>query len=597
MTAFALPQLGELVADKYRVLRVVADGGMGIVFEAQHELLGKNVALKFPLPELAHVPSIVERFLAEARLCARIENEHVVRVLDVSKFGDLPYIVMELVIGTSLAKQMGTPWPPGKAAAFAVQILEGLEAVHALGVVHRDVKPENVLVVESARGPVLKLIDFGIAKDSLAREALKRLTHAGALLGTPAYMAPEQIRDPLHAGASVDLYSVGVVLFELLAGSSPFTSDTIEGLTMQAVTGQVRSLRELAPSLPEPLVAIVQRGIALDVADRFQSAAEFVHALLPFADSAFSGVTQAQAFSRHSDHELRNRTAAATPFVAAPRTEYLEPARATAHAEPPRTEYAEPPRTAYAEPPRTAYAEPPRTEYAESPRTAFAEPPRAAAFTPPTPAMYAPPPALAASATNSARTWAIGALAVIALGGLVTGGVLLRNHEKANADAALLVESAVPETDIAPLATEAPDPSASAVAVKPVRTAAPPPIAPKSPSAEAINAALGAENARFQRCAVDPEPTTVTLDLHIADSGSVDSANPVSSSASPAATECVATAAKSLQFPPHQGADQDARVSITLPPAEIEPPEPPRERRRRNPDSPGRERRTRHGLE
>ncbi|HEX3774442.1 MAG TPA: serine/threonine-protein kinase, partial [Polyangiaceae bacterium] len=135
---FALPNVGDLLAEKYRVLRVIADGGMGVVFEAHHELLGKNVALKFPLPELAHVPTIAERFLAEARLCARIENEHVVRVLDVSKLDGLPYIVMELVSGMSLASQLGTPWSPARAAAFAVQVLDGLEAVHALGIVHRD---------------------------------------------------------------------------------------------------------------------------------------------------------------------------------------------------------------------------------------------------------------------------------------------------------------------------------------------------------------------------------------------------------------------------------------------------------------------------
>ncbi|MEI9941022.1 MAG: protein kinase [Pseudomonadota bacterium] len=545
MTAFALPQVGELLADKYRVLRVVADGGMGIVFEAHHELLGKNVALKFPLPELAHVPSIVERFLVEARLCARIENEHVVRVLDVSKFSDLPYIVMELVIGVSLASQMGSHWPPGKAVAFAVQILEGLEAVHALGVVHRDVKPANVLVVESARGPVLKLIDFGIAKDSLAREALKRLTHAGALLGTPAYMAPEQIRDPLHAGASVDLYSAAVVLFELLAGTSPFTSQNPEGLAMQAVTGQVRPLLELVPDLPAPLVAIVQRGMALDVGQRFQSASEFVQALLPFADSAFSGITQAQAFNRRSDHGL-HPTALATPFVAPPRA----------------TEYAEPPGV-------TQYAEPPRA--------------------------FVPASAVASSPSNAARTWAIAALTLIAVGAVTVTALALRAHAKASPDAPLLVESAPPETVIAPLATEAPDPSASAAASKPVHAITPPPAPPpplvKSPSAEVINETVAAREGRFARCAQDPQATSITLELHVAANGSVDSATPEASSASPGATECVAAAARSLEFPPHQGADQVARVTIPLAAAVSEP---PRERqRRRNPEFPGRERRTR----
>ncbi|HWZ92283.1 MAG TPA: serine/threonine-protein kinase, partial [Polyangiaceae bacterium] len=277
----SLPSVGDLLADKYRVLRVVADGGMGVVFEAHHELLGKNVALKFPLPELAHSLNIVERFLAEARLCARIENEHVVRILDVSKLDGLPYIVMELVTGASLASDMGQPWPPTKAAAYAAQLLEGLEAVHALGIVHRDVKPENVLVVTTSRGPILKLIDFGIAKDSLAQEAAKRLTHAGAILGTPAYMAPEQIRDPLHAGASVDLYAVGILLFEMLAGTSPFTGSTLGELAERALSGRLRPLLEVAPNTPRELVEIVTRATAWNVADRFASASDFKHALLP----------------------------------------------------------------------------------------------------------------------------------------------------------------------------------------------------------------------------------------------------------------------------------------------------------------------------
>jgi serine/threonine protein kinase len=281
--AATLPRLGELLEGKYRVLRVVADGGMGVVFEAHHELLGKSVALKFPLPELAHLPSVAERFLAEARLCARIDNEHVVRILDVSKLNGLPYIVMEFVNGASLAALLGSPWPPLKAVAFASQLLEGLEAVHALGVVHRDVKPENVLVVQGAAGPVLKLVDFGIAKDSIPQETFKRLTRSGTLLGTPAYMAPEQIRDPLRTGPGADVYSVGILLFEMLAGGSPFRATSDEGLASEALTGDLRPLLELAPDTPRALVEIVSRATALDVGDRYASAGELRRALEAFA--------------------------------------------------------------------------------------------------------------------------------------------------------------------------------------------------------------------------------------------------------------------------------------------------------------------------
>ena len=640
MTAFRLPQLGELVADKYRVLRVVADGGMGIVFEAHHELLGKSVALKFPLPELAHVPSIVERFLAEARLCARIENEHVVRVLDVSKLDGLPYIVMELVSGVSLTAQLGAPWAPGKAASFAIQILEGLEAVHVLGVVHRDVKPDNVLVTESARGPILKLIDFGIAKDSLAQEAMKRLTHAGAMLGTPAYMAPEQIRDSAHASARADLYSAGVVLFEMLGGASPFTSTTTEGLMMQAFTGEMRALRELAPNVPPELTAVLARGTALDPAQRFATAREFMDALLPFAEPAFLGVGQTQTFSRRSqsDAPQPNRTvpiaavgethptpppatvygpptgpmqmptgamqmpfgtqpihATPAPSYATPPPNYATPAPAASggYATPPPTQYGAP-ATQYAEPPQaTQYGAPP-TQYGAPPQ--YGTPPVAAAYVPP-PA-YAPPvAAISAEKSGSARAIAVGALGLIALAAVAAIVVAVRHHSNSDASSAALIASAPPETDIAPLASEAPDPSASAAPrARAVPTTPPPPAAPKSESAEAISEAVSNNGGRFRRCETEPQASEVTVELHVADDGSVRSASPVNTTATPAQTECVVNAAQSMRFPPHEGADEVARAQIPLAAAQAEP-EPNPERRQHRFQFPGRQRRGRQNEE
>jgi serine/threonine protein kinase len=420
---FALPRVGDLLADKYRVLRVVADGGMGVVFEAHHELLGKNVALKFPLPELAHLPNIVERFLAEARLCARIENEHVVRVLDVSKVDGLPYIVMELVTGASLASEMGQPWPPARAAAYALQVLEGLEAVHALGVVHRDVKPENVLVIATPRGPLLKLIDFGIAKDSIAQEAIGRLTHAGALLGTPAYMAPEQIADPLHAGSAVDLYSVGILLFEMLAGVSPFTGVTLDELTEQALTGRLRPLLELAPSTPSALVEIVARATALNAADRFASATDFKRALAPFAQGG-------------------------------------------------------PPALLPTLPPEAPFE--PVVQMKTELRTFIAEPPvvRAAAGV---------PVSTQASEPNRARLFASVALGIILLFGLVGIAWAVRKHQSAEENVApppLAV--AEPETDIAPLASESAAPSSGGAPAKHAETHAVAPTN-REPSAETLS--------------------------------------------------------------------------------------------------------------
>lgn len=451
---FALPQPGDLLAEKYRVLRVVADGGMGVVFEAQHELLGKNVALKFPLPELARLPSIVERFLAEARLCARIENEHVVRVLDVSKLDGLPYIVMELVIGVSLASEMGTPWLPAKAAAFAVQVLEGLEAVHALGVVHRDVKPENILVVATPRGPVLKLIDFGIAKDSIAGEAIGRLTRAGALLGTPAYMAPEQIRDPAHADSSVDLYSVGILLFEMLAGTSPFTGASVDELTEQALSGRLRPLLELAPGTPAALVEIVARATALRPAERFASASDFKAALAPFA--AGWGALAAS-------------TLPGAPPAAALQTKTVL-----------------------------------RTAVAEAPPVYFAAPPIAV---PAEPALSAP------GRPNRARVLALAALgfiAVLALAAVAVAVVLHERQQRADQNVAPPpLEMAAPETDIAPLDTASPDSSAGTGGGAAVKRAPRAPASAKPPPAKPLPAEPPSASSPSEPPAVPQEPAVL----------------------------------------------------------------------------------------
>jgi serine/threonine protein kinase len=531
---FALPVVGDLLAEKYRILRVVADGGMGVVFEAHHELLGKNVALKFPLPELAHLPKIVERFLAEARLCARIENEHVVRVLDVSKVEGLPYIVMELVTGASLASEMGQAWPPARAAAYAVQVLEGLEAVHALGVVHRDVKPENVLVIAMPRGPLLKLIDFGIAKDSIAQEAIGRLTHAGAMLGTPAYMAPEQIADPMHAGSAADLYSVGILLFEMLAGASPFSGVTLDALTEQALGGRLRPLLELAPDTPPGLVEIVTRATALRAADRFASASDFKRALLPFAQGGPPAVLPTLPPEAAFEPAVQTKTVLRT-FVAEP-------------------------------PVATFLAEPPAMREAPLPVNAQA------------------------SEQNRARLLASVALGAILLFGLVGVAWAVHKHQSAEQNVAPPpLAMAAPETDIAPLASESAEPSSGGAPAKraEVRVVAP---MNKQPSAQTLSV-VQADNRRFFACNADGTASEIVVELHIADDGSVRSASPVSSTASPAVTECVLAQARSLQFPAHSGADEIARVPVQLPAATEEPPQ--RERRQRPDWVPGRERRRR----
>src|ERR1039458_6507531 len=189
--------VGSVINGKYRLVRLVGDGGMGSVYEALHAGLGTRVAVKLLHPDLARRTGLVERFLQEARVSAQIRSPHVVQVTDVDRTPDgHAYIVMELLEGEPLSKVLDRQGklPVTTACEYTFQILEALEAAHALGVIHRDLKPENVFVTFASGKPVLKLIDFGIAKAKRTDPQQKNLTVAGVVMGTAEYMAPEQAR-------------------------------------------------------------------------------------------------------------------------------------------------------------------------------------------------------------------------------------------------------------------------------------------------------------------------------------------------------------------------------------------------------------------
>src|SRR5580700_1911884 len=221
-------QKGDVLRGKYRLVRLLGDGGMGSVFEAHHEGLGTRVAIKVLHPDLARRPGLVERFLREARVSAQIKSPNVVQVVDVDSTEEgEAYIVMELLEGEPLSAVMEREGklPVGLASDYTVQILHALEAAHALGVIHRDLKPENVFVTFSSGKPLLKLIDFGIAKAKLMDSESRNLTVAGVVMGTPEYMAPEQAHAADKVDARSDIYAVGVMLYEMISGSRPATGD------------------------------------------------------------------------------------------------------------------------------------------------------------------------------------------------------------------------------------------------------------------------------------------------------------------------------------------------------------------------------------
>ncbi len=271
----AVVRIGDVINAKYRLLRLVGDGGMGSVYEAQHDMLGTRVAIKMLHPELAVRTSLVERFLQEARVAAQIKSAHVVQVMDIDRTADgHAYIVMELLQGEPLSTVLGRQHKLSipTSCEYTRQILLALEAAHALGVIHRDLKPENVFVTFVGSQPVVKLIDFGIAK--LRREGQKNLTMAGVLMGTAEYIAPEQARSADQADARSDIYAVGVMLYEMLAGRRPAEGDDGRIVAAKVERGEVEPLVKASPEVPPELAGLVHRAMAPRPEMRFANAAE-----------------------------------------------------------------------------------------------------------------------------------------------------------------------------------------------------------------------------------------------------------------------------------------------------------------------------------
>lgn len=275
--------IGTVLSNKYRLLRLLGDGGMGSVYEAQHERLGTHVAVKVLHAELTRRPNIVERFLQEARVSAQIKSPHIVQVTDVEQTSDgVAYLVMELLQGEPLSRvlERDRKLPVTSACDYASQILEALEAAHALGVVHRDLKPENVFVTTLAGKRVLKLIDFGIAKvkrDDVATRG--NLTMAGVTMGTAEYMAPEQAFSADKADVRSDLYAVGVMLYEMISGTRPVMGDDARVIAMKVERGEITPLVHVAPDVPQKIAGLCHRAMAPRPELRFQSATEMRLAL------------------------------------------------------------------------------------------------------------------------------------------------------------------------------------------------------------------------------------------------------------------------------------------------------------------------------
>lgn len=282
---------GSVVAGKFRIERVLGEGGMGIVLAAHHLHLGRLVAIKLLKPEaLAHA-TIVARFANEARSASRIQSEHVARVLDVGALDSgEPYMVMEYLEGADLSKvvrQRG-PLPIEEAVDYLLQACEALAEAHVAGIVHRDMKPANLYLTRRADGSTcIKVLDFGISKASLTGDqpSDQHLTQTSSVLGTPGYMAPEQLRSSKHVDARTDLWALGVILHELLTGRLAFQGSTVPEVYAAILASPPEALRSVRPDAPPQLEAVILRCLEKDASRRFANAGEFAMALVPFASA------------------------------------------------------------------------------------------------------------------------------------------------------------------------------------------------------------------------------------------------------------------------------------------------------------------------
>jgi serine/threonine-protein kinase len=301
-------ELGQTVGN-YRVIAKLGEGAMGIVYLAEHPVIGRKAALKVVHPQHARNPEVVARFVNEATAINRIGHEHIVEVTDFGRTqgGDF-YFTMEYLEGRALSDLIAreAPLPPARALAIAAQIADALAASHDHGVIHRDLKPENIfLVTRGEETSFVKVLDFGLAKLLNEERAAPHETRRGLVMGTPYYMSPEQCEGRREVDARADVYSLGVVLFEMLTGHLPFGGDAYGEVLMKQLTMRPPAARSLVPDLPEELDAVLHCALAKRATERFPSMQAFRHALLEPSRHA----TTVRPAGLHEDLSRRMRAA------------------------------------------------------------------------------------------------------------------------------------------------------------------------------------------------------------------------------------------------------------------------------------------------
>jgi len=282
--------VNHVLADRYRLIKLIGEGGMGSVYQAEHITIGRKLAIKVLAPEYCDSPEVVARFLQEARTASMLHHEHIV---DITDFGytkqGLAFLTMEYLEGedlaTLLAREGRQPW--SRLRRIVLQVCRALHAAHEKGIVHRDMKPDNCFRIKRGGNPdFIKILDFGIAKIvdgnlGSRQDKPKMATEAGTLLGTPEYMAPEIARDQ-KADARVDVYSLGVLMYEMLTGSVPFKGQTFMATVAMQMVDEPMPPRERAPdaAIPVEVEAVIMRALRKDPAERYQSIPELAEAII-----------------------------------------------------------------------------------------------------------------------------------------------------------------------------------------------------------------------------------------------------------------------------------------------------------------------------
>jgi serine/threonine-protein kinase len=305
-------ELDEVIGGKYRLVRTLGAGGMGIVYEARHELTGKRVAIKRLRPELAARPAHAQRMLREARASAQIRHPNVVDVLDVGSDRDAFFLVMEYLEGETLRARLARgALSVAEALALLMPPMRGVAAGHALGIVHRDIKPENIFLtqVPDCTTPVLKVLDFGISK--LMHDDDLSLTESGTTMGTPLYMSYEQLTSAGAVDVRADVYAFAVILYEILTGRTPYRAESLGSLAVQLATTRPRRASDLNPRVPLELDAVLAYALESDRDARCPSLGSFMQRLAPFA----TGIDSA---SRVCSVPIRSVDMETSPVLRAP---------------------------------------------------------------------------------------------------------------------------------------------------------------------------------------------------------------------------------------------------------------------------------------